>query len=199
MVAKIFDDILVQGVRKNQIPGRTQAARNWFRQKAMEVKKIDDRKLLQQSKEQFRQQTSIGNMFMYFYDPKHKKTLPYYDRFPLIFVIGKAKGGFMGLNMHYLPPQMRATLMDALYDVKNNNRFDESTKLKLSYDILKNASKFRFFKPAIKRYLTRHVRSRIVFVPSTDWDVALFLPTARWEKASATKIWAESRKIIKRG
>ena len=29
----------------------------------------------------------IGSMQMFFYDPKHKETLPYYDRFPLSIIL----------------------------------------------------------------------------------------------------------------
>ena len=56
-------------------------------------------------------------MNMFFYDPKHKDTLPYYDRFPLSVIIGPAKGGFYGLNLHYLPPVLRAKMLDALMDI----------------------------------------------------------------------------------
>ena len=31
--------------------------------------------------------TVIGKMFFFEYDPKHKATLPIYDRFPLVFPI----------------------------------------------------------------------------------------------------------------
>jgi hypothetical protein len=64
---------------------------------------------------------SIGKMYTFFYDPKHKETLPYYDLFPLIFVVGPAAGGFLGINLHYLPPVLRAKLMDSLYQILNNN------------------------------------------------------------------------------
>ena len=40
-MAEIFDNILAAGVRKGQIPARTQAARDWFRQKAREQRSAD--------------------------------------------------------------------------------------------------------------------------------------------------------------
>ncbi len=76
-------------------------------------------------------QPAVGGMYMYLYDAKTKSKLPYYDRMPLIFPYKKVKGGFFGLNMHYLPLPLRANLMDALYDTANNNRYDETTKLKI--------------------------------------------------------------------
>ena len=117
-----------------------------------------------------------GNMYMFFYDPKGKKTLPYYDRFPMIFPIDKTPDGFIGINLHYLPYVLRAKLMDALYDTVTNAKYDTSTKLGITYKILKGASKFRLFKPTIKRYLNSNVRSRFLYIEPKEWDIALFLP-----------------------
>ena len=44
-----------------------------------------------------------GRLNMFFYDPKFKSRLPYYDIFPLVLPIEPMKGGFLGLNFHYLP------------------------------------------------------------------------------------------------
>jgi hypothetical protein len=135
-------------------------------------------------------------MYHFFYDPKTKEQLPYYDVFPLIFMVGKAENGFYGINLHYLPPQLRAKLMDALYDVVSDKRYDENTKLRLSYNLLQGAAKYRYFKPCFKHYLTKHVQSRFVEVLSTEWDIALFLPTERFRGANKQKIWSDSRKQI---
>lgn len=196
-MASVFDDILVTGIRQGQVPGRTQAARDWFRQKARQTtnNKIYPTNMLDQDKR--KPTLGPGRMFYFRYDPKTKKTLPYYDTFPLIFMVGPAKGGFYGINLHYLPPQLRAKLMDSLYDLANNKRFDETTKLRMSYDILNSASKFRFYKPTFKHYLTRHVRSRFLEVESVEWDIALFLPNERFEKATKQKVYADSRNMLR--
>lgn len=195
-MAQIFDDILLRGVRQGQIPARTQDAREWFRNKARESRsnarypaniidsgnKTDD--------------VRIGHMYHFFYDPKTKADLPYYDRFPLIFMVGPAKGGFYGINLHYLPPKLRAALMDNLYSVASDKRYDQNTKLRISYDILKGASKYRYFKPTFKHYLNNHVNSKFVKIDSAEWDIALFLPTERFEKAKKSRVFADSRKLI---
>ena len=135
---------------------------------------------------------------MYVYDPKWKRILPYYDIFPCMIPIHFYKDGWLGINMHYLPLPLRAKLMDALYTIANNKRFDESTKLKISYGLLKSAAKFKWFRPCIKRYLSKHVRSRFFNVVSAEWDIGLFLPVARFKKASQEKVWKDSRDIINR-
>lgn len=138
-------------------------------------------------------QDSIGRMYMFFYDPKLKKELPYYDTFPLIFMIGPAKGGFLGINLHYLPPFYRAKLMDAMYQTINNKKYDETTKLKINYQILTAAAKFRFFRPCIKHYLNAHVQSGFLNVEPKNWDSALLLPTERFRKATKDTVWSDSR------
>lgn len=200
MVAKVFDDILLRGIRQGQMPARTQAARNWYRDQAKGVSSSsvrEDRIIRGMDRDRYESRFRIGHMYMFQYDPKHKGTLPYYDRFPLIFPINRAKGGFLGINFHYLPLSLRAKLMDSLYDVTTNDRFDETTKLRASYGILNSAAKYKEFAPTVKHYLTTQVRTKLVYINPTEWDVALFLPTERFVGASKNKVWADSRKIIR--
>lgn len=200
MAAKVFDDILLKGIKSGNVPARTQSAREWYREQAKGIGKArvrDGRLIREAEKERYETRFRIGNMYMFGYDPKHKQTLPYYDKFPLIFPINRAKGGFLGINFHYLPLKLRARLMDALYDVTSNNKFDETTKLKISYGILSGASKYKEFKPTVKHYLSRQVRTKLVYIHPVEWDICLFLPTASFEKATQTAVWADSRKIIR--
>jgi len=196
-LAKLFDEILSKGIRSGQIPARTSTAREWFRDKAKDAGKVSEQNILRGDTDRLKSRSTIGKMYFFMYDAKHKATLPYYDKFPLIFPVDRVQGGFYGINFHYLPLKLRAQLMDALYDVTNNQRYDESTKLKLSYGILKGAEKFSLFKPTFKRYLTSQVRSRFVEVYPSEWDIALFLNSEQFVGASKTKVWADSRKIIR--
>lgn len=197
MASKIFDEVLAKGIRAGQLPARSSTAREWFRDKAKSLGKISETRLLRSDTDRLKNRNAIGKMYFFVYDAKHKATLPYYDKFPLIFPVDRVQGGFYGINMHYLPLQLRAQLMDALYDITNNNRYDESTKLKLSYGVLKGAEKFRFFQPTFKRYLNSQVRSRFVQIEPSEWDIALFLQSEQFVGASKTKVWADSRKIIR--
>ena len=205
---KIFSDILSKGIRKGQVPARTSKARQWYRDQASAISKSGSKTGVMgqtlitsaQTLEKERVKSEInfyGEMYTFAYDAKHKDTLPYYDMFPLIFPIGEAKGGFLGINFHYLPPVMRAGLMDALYGVTSNKNYDETTRLKISYNILNQASRFRYFKPAIKHYLNTQIKSKFVYINPSEWDIALFLPTAKFVGASKQKVYADSRKIIR--
>lgn len=196
-MASVFDDILLRGVRSGQIPSRTKSARNWFRDVASSASKssVTPSKLLS-DKGRTRGGPSVGEMYHFQYDPKGKKTLPYYDRFPLIFMVDSAPGGFYGINLHYLPPTLRAKLMDNLYAITSNKKYDDTTKIAFSYKVLKGASRFKYFKPTFKHYLASNVKSNFIYISPTEWDIALMLPTQRFSKSSADNVWSDSRAMI---
>lgn len=206
----VFETILHNGISRGHVPAKTEQARNWYRTSAKEFKgrirgnetRIDygrsrdlNRKLIKEYENTERAKTEIkpGSMYMYFYDAKHKDTLPFWDRFPLIFPFRVESDRLWGINMHYLPLPLRAKLMDSLYDLTNNNRYDESTKLKLSYQILNASSELRFFKPCVKQYLKSHMRSKFMYIRPEEWDVALFLPCESFVGASKTQVWSDSK------
>jgi len=193
----VFDDIITQGVRSGQIPARTDAARSWYRDIAKGYNRVNENKLL--SGDRTRMQTKIGpgGMYMFQYKPKYADTLPYYDRFPLIFPFRVEGDRFWGINLHYLPHPMRAKLMDSLYDLVNNQRYDESTRIQGSYSVLNRAARIPLIKPCVKQYLFSHMNSRFMYVYPSEWDIALFLPLERFSKASKTQVWAQSKKMVR--
>lgn len=197
----IFSQILKDGGAKGHLPGLTKTSRRWFRQTARDFAgstssgTVSARSRITQEGKKF-SAPRIGSMYHFVYDPKGKKTLPYYDKFPLIFMVGPATNGFYGINLHYLPPSYRAALMDKLYQISSDRKFNEHTKLNLSYNVLKGASKFKYFKPTFKRYLAPHVRSRFLKIDSNEWDIALMLPTQNFAKATSGKVYSDSRGMI---
>lgn len=194
--SNVFDQIITQGVRAGQIPARTEQARAWYRDAAKEFGRINERAFIQSDKQRMTPRIYPGNMYMYLYSPKTADDLPYYDRFPLVFPFRVMPDRFWGINLHYLPLRFRAKLMDALYDLTNNKRYDESTRLKLSYNILNRASRTRYFRPCVKQYLREYKRSNFLYVYPSEWDIALFLPTERFVKASKLLVWDDTRKAL---
>ena len=137
---------------------------------------------------------SIGKLFMFYYDPKMKDVLPFYDTFPLVFPIGFRPNGFLGLNLHYLPPVLRAKLMNSLYETINNDRNDETTALQISYQILNSAAQYNAFRPCVKQYLWDYVAGgRFLRVEVQNWDNAVMLPLERFQKASKDLVWKTSQ------
>jgi len=198
-MADAFLKILEKGAAKGILPSRSQESVSWFRKTAGKVSSIStDQQIRKLVPNHAVNKVMVGKMYLFGYDPKLKASLPYYDNFPLIFPFSRTKNGFMGINMHYLPLRHRAILMDNLYMLINNDKYDETTKLRLSYSVLESTSKFRYFKPCVKHYLNSHIRTRFIEVNPNEWDIALFLPLQRFSKAMPEKVWADSVNQIKR-
>jgi hypothetical protein len=192
MAGKLFDKFEQEAFRAG-ITARTKASMKWFRDNVSNAR-VSRASLIADGPTRAGHQ--YGNMYNFMYDPKTKKSLPYYDRFPLCIPVQKAKGGFYGLNLHYLHPVIRAKFLDALYDITNNDKFDRTTKMKMSYSLLKSASNMRYFKPCFKHYLSEHVNSKLLLIEPADWEIAIFLPTESFRKVSKETVWKESRKMF---
>ena len=177
---------------KNAVRGR-ELSMDWYRKKIREFGQPTSAQLVREGKRS--DKPYIGKLNMFVYDPKLKDKLPYYDTFPLVIPVEPAKGGFRGLNLHYLPPVLRAKFLDSLLETTNNDKYDESTRFRLTYNLLKGAARYRYFRPCIKHYLLEHVKSRFAEVASPEWEIATFLPIARWQKQSANRVYYESRRI----
>ena len=195
-MANLFQTLELEAFRKGITP-RTEESMAWFRRRAYRIRRVNRNELMKEEPVEMRSKMAGGGMFMYYYDPKWKDKLPYYDQFPLTIMVEKAPGGFYGLNLHYLNPILRAKLLDALLDTINNKKYDETTKFRLNYKLLKNASKFRHFQPCFKYYLLDHVKSRFAFVPAPEWEIATFLPMAKWSKASPSQVYRDSKRMIR--
>lgn len=139
----------------------------------------------------------VGGLYHFFYDPLTKAELPYYDVFPLVIPLEKKADGFVGMNLHYLPPRYRAAFLDKLMNFAITNENDEPKRLRVTYEILAKTRNLREFKPCIKQYLYSQVRSKILTVKPNEWEVAIFLPTANFKKAPASLVYKESIEKIR--
>ena len=134
---------------------------------------------------------SGGRMIMFFYYPKTKNRLPYYDTFPLVLPLETAKGGFIGLNFHYLPYGARFAFLQQLQTLASNSKFDQSTKIQATYDSVKSN---KYVKASIKRYLYSQVRSQFLRVDVNEMALAAYLPVAQFQGATIGSVFAKSRK-----
>jgi hypothetical protein len=139
----------------------------------------------------------LGGMYYFYYDPKGKDDLPYYDKFPLVLALEKYSDGFLGLNLHYLPIKYRVAFLGKLMDYAVYNRENEIKRVRVTYDILSASKRFKEFRPCIKRYLNSHVRSKILAVQPNEWDVATFLPVQQFKKATSKEVWEDSVQQIR--
>jgi hypothetical protein len=193
----VFDNLITQGVRAGQIPARTDAARAWYREAAKGKRRVNERTLLSSDKTRQTGKIKPGNMYLFQYKAKYADTLPYYDRFPMIFPFRVEGDRFWGINLHYLPHRLRAQLMDSLYDLVTNQRYDESTRIQGAWSTLNRASRIKIIKPCVKQYLFSQLESRFFYVYPSEWDIALFLPLERFQGASKTQVWSQSQRAMR--
>ena len=194
-MAESYLDTLKKAIDTNNIQSKARAAGNWFRSivgRARGKFSSETPQKILSRQESTVSSSVLGKMYFYSYNPKWKDKLPWYDTFPLVFPIERYPDGFLGLNFHYLAPKHRAILMDQLKAFANNNKYDETTKLRLSYNMLKGFTKYKRARPAVHRYLNSKVNSKFVLVNADEWEVALFLPVERFKKANKKKVWAHS-------
>lgn len=191
MATKLFDNLQQQLQRQNLVY-RSAEARKWLESK---VQSTRTRSLLADKSRQDNT-FDVGKMYFFAYDPKTKEQLPYYDRFPLVIPIDQDHEGFLGMNLHYVPPAYRAKLLDKMMTIATNKKFDDRTRFRVNYELLNGSARYEIFKPCVKRYLYSHIRSKFIRIDANEWDIAIFLPFERFVGASRGKVYNESiRKI----
>ena len=154
---------------------------SWYRNAVASIAdRVSARRLMRSGKLNGR--PSIGRLNMFFYDPKYKKTLPYYDIFPLVLPIDRIPGGFVGINFHYLRPGARFALLDRLQRFSIRGReLTRQNKFDVSYDRVKGMP---LVSRTIKKYLWNHVRSSFLRVEYDEAALSVYLPVAQFRKGS---------------
>lgn len=194
-MANLFKNLEIEAFRAGITP-RTKESREWFRKRLSSMGRINQKELMTSDSVKLANKQLVGSMQMFYYQAKHRDKLPYFDAFPLVIVLGPAEKGFLGMNLHYLPPPLRAKFLDALMDITTNKKYNESTRFDVTYDMLKGAAKYKYFKPCVKHYLTAQVRSKFARIPAPEWEIATFLPTASWQGGSASQVYKDSKGMI---
>ena len=164
---------------------------DWFRDKIKEFGQPGALDLIRDGKQ--KRTPFFGRLNMFFYDPKLKTKLPYYDTVPLVLPLERYPDGFLGINFHYLPINLRIRLLDRMVDFSNNTEFDESTTLDVDYTGVKG---IRLVKPTLKRYLSGRVKTNFRRIDADEFTVATLLPVQRFKKASDQEVYRDSRKML---
>ena len=176
----------------------TKKSMNWMLEKISEIKN-PSRVVFGKSNKPGQNNTfRLGGLYSFYYDPKTKDDLPYYDRFPMVIALERYPDGFLGLNLHYLPLNYRVAFLSKLADYASYNANDEVQRLRVTYDILSASKRLREFRPCIKKYLLTQVQSKIITIQPEEWEAAALLPLHQFRKASASKVWNESIEEIRK-
>lgn len=127
----------------------------------------------EQDRNELRRHTVAGHLYMFEYKAK-MKWLPYYDRFPLVYVIKAAgKDEFWGANLHYMSPKKRLIATKKLM----NGRIDIP-------------------KRCFHKYLTAHVDGLFLDLAASEWDTAILLPTEDYVRDLNGMVFPIDKKIV---
>ena len=101
---------------------------------------------------ELRAEVRIGHLYLFEYKASSKT--PFYDTFPLVYVIDRKADHFIGANLHYMGPKARYTVIDNL----------------IKKDFLKVPPN------CLHKYLSSNVSGRYLDLGKDEWDTAIFLP-----------------------
>ena len=183
----------------SQLQSMSRDSYKWLMSKIGELRGVSNiASQLSREKERQVSKFSPGGLYYFYYDPKTKADLPYYDKFPLVLVLNTNPDGFMGLNIHYLPLRHRVAFLDKLMDYADLNDNNEIMRMRVTYDILTASRSLREFKPCLKKYYYSHVQSKILAVQPNEWDIAAYLPIQQFKKATVEEVWNDSMDAIRK-
>lgn len=176
-MAALFEKISKELAKKNIAP-RSAEARAFIQSLIAKTKIPTNRSNVLNDAKRITPFAGVGRMFFFRYDPLTKERLPQWDEFPLVLPTTVTGDGFTGINLHFLGPGERLSILDGLTIFLNNDKYDDSTRFLLSYDLLKNMSQFSNIRNCMRRYLYDQMVSPLVYVEPNNWETAIFLPVA---------------------
>lgn len=113
-----------------------------------------------------------GHLYMFEYKAK-MRWLPYYDRFPLVYVVKSMKNEFFGANLHYITPKRRIIAVKKLME----GRIDLP-------------------KVCFHKYISNHVEGLYLDLALVEWDTAILLPTEDFVKDINGHVFPYDKELV---
>ena len=95
----------------------------------------------------------LFNLMFYQYEAKTRQDLPFYDKYPLAFVLETDNRSFFAVNLHYYSPEERMGLVASLAE-----------------------DKIPKFRKGAHKYLLSEVRSPYLILAQPEWQTMCLLP-----------------------
>jgi len=199
-MASLFENISKEALVEGITP-RTQASMAWFEDK-LQAMSVNRTQLINQTPE-FKRRSKIdvnipliGTMHMFRYEPLNRDSMKYYDRYPLVILVGEITDGFTALNLHYMPPMLRIKFLDFMYQRTIGSGKQE--RFAAYWDRINRGLTKKFLAPMVKSYRNDRIRGRIAQVFPDEWEIAAFLPFERFFKKTKDIVWRDSTKRVYR-
>ena len=183
---------LAQEKSSGELRTMSKESLKWLMAKIADVRGVRVAKSISNEKVRQVNKFILGGLYCFYYNPKGKTDLPYYDQFPMVLALERYNDGFLGLNFHYLPIKYRVVFLDKLMNFAMMGDAGEIMRMRVTYDILTASKRLKEFRPCIKRYLSSHIQSKILTIQPNEWDIAALLPLQQFKGATAPEVWQDS-------
>lgn len=175
-----FEDAFRQSQAK--LKESAEKSKEWFQEQAMQIQSLTSGYQAVNSGYFTTDSYAIpGTMILFKYYPKTRDKLPYWDTYPLVLPFGQIKGGFKGLNFHYLDYYSRVWLFRALTNYSNSSQLTKRTRLSVTWATIEAVGKSAA-RECVHNYLYSQIRSPIRSIHPKDWVTALTLPWESFQK-----------------
>ena len=108
---------------------------------------------LQRDQNLMRVYPRIFSLMLYGYKAKYREELPFYDKYPLAFVLDVSPKSFFAINLHYYTPSQRIGIVQSLAE-----------------------NKIPRFEKGAHKYLLSEVRTPYLHLAQQEWETICMLP-----------------------
>lgn len=152
----------------------------------------------------------LGRLYTFLYDdPKYKEELLFYSAMPVSMFIGYSKlapDNPMMVNVHFIPPQIRASVFDKIFDINIDkidsvekdtlNNVSNGTALKVKYNELQKYLNGSGYGYAIRSYIPERIKTRPLIISYPDWWRVLTFANQHLEKKTVMEIYRLYKKNL---
>ena len=148
--------------------------RGWIRNRAKEMYKNPNQ--LFTIHENLKRNPEKNNLYLFRYEPKTRRDLPYYDTLPLTLVLEIKRNGLYGINFHYMLPIMRRQILSLLMEANTEQKFNRIIRSKE-------------IQTSVKFYLRNQIKSYLLEINKEEWDLIGELQIEQFRKELKTTVW----------
>jgi len=142
------------------------------------------------------QNINPGEMYLFNYDSKlyEEGRLAYYDKMPLIMLLGIDRKYMLGLSLHYLPRKTRLYFVKKII-LKNYKLLQRGLPPRILYSEIKDAANlwYREGMVIIRKYIRSRIKSNLTKIHWTEWINAVSGEGAQWEDITAAQVYLDTK------